>query len=57
MTDMQSRILNTLEAYLITNKDVLPEEKIKDLEEQIVIVKEYKRKDRMSLFFEVGLKR
>ena len=42
---------------MITNKDVLPEEKIKDLEEQIVTVKEYKRKDKMSFFFEVGLKR
>lgn len=37
---MKRRILKTLEAYLITNRDVLEETKIKDIEEQIKAVKD-----------------
>lgn len=40
--NMKERILKTLEAYLITNRDVLDEETIKDIEEQIEAVKKYK---------------
>lgn len=36
---MKERILKTLEAYLLTNRDVLEEDRIKDLEEQIETVK------------------
>ena len=36
---MKERILKTLEAYLITNRDVMEEDHIKDVEEQIETVK------------------
>ena len=36
---MKKRILNTLEAYLITNRDVMEEDHIQDVEEQIETVK------------------
>jgi hypothetical protein len=36
---MKERILNTLEAYLITNRDVMEEDHIKDVEEQIETIK------------------
>ena len=36
---MEERILNTLEAYLLVNKEVLDEAEIKDLEEQIEYMK------------------
>ena len=36
---MKERILKTLEAYLITNRDVMEEEHIKDVEEQIETIK------------------
>lgn len=36
---MKERILKTLAAYLITNRDVLEEDHIKDIEEQIETVK------------------
>ena len=36
---MKERILNTLEAYLITNRDVMEENHIKDVEEQIETAK------------------
>lgn len=39
---MQERILWTLEAYLLTNKDVMSNGDIKNLEEQIEAVKNYK---------------
>lgn len=39
---MKNRILKTLEAYLLTNEDVLEEAHIKDLKEQIEAVKNYK---------------
>ncbi len=39
---MKKRILKTLKAYLLTNKEVLSEEEIKDIEEQIVAVENYK---------------
>ena len=40
--EMKERVLKTLEAYLLTNRDVLEEDRIKDIEEQIQAVKEYK---------------
>ena len=39
---MQERILWTLEAYLLTNKEVMSNGDIKNLEEQIAAVKNYK---------------
>ena len=39
---MQERILWTLEAYLLTNKEVMSNGDIKNLEEQIEAVKNYK---------------
>ena len=39
---MKERVLKTLEAYLITNMDVLEADDIKDIEEQIEAVKDYK---------------
>ena len=39
---MKERILKTLKAYLQTNKDVLSQEEIKDIEEQIKAVENYK---------------
>ena len=36
---MKERILTTLEAYLITNRDVMEEDHIKDVEEQIETAK------------------
>ena len=36
---MKERILKTLEAYLITNRDVMEDDHIKDVEEQIEFVK------------------
>lgn len=39
---MKERVLKTLEAYLLTNMDVLEEEEIRDIEEQIKAVKGYK---------------
>ena len=36
---MKERILKTLDAYLITNRDVLEEKEIKDIEEQIKFIK------------------
>ena len=41
---MRERILTTLKAYLLTNKDVLSKEEIEDIEEQIKAVEEYKPK-------------
>ena len=38
---MEERILETLDAYLITNRDVLDEEKIEDICEQIETVEKY----------------
>ena len=39
---MKNRILKTLEAYLLTNEDVLEPDHIQDLKEQIEAVKAYK---------------
>lgn len=39
---MRERILKTLEAYLLCNREVMEPEEIKDLEEQIEAVKQYK---------------
>ena len=39
---MKERILWTLEAYLLTNKEVMSNGDIKNLEEQIEAVKNYK---------------
>lgn len=39
---MKERILKTLKAYLQTNKDVLPQEEINDINEQIKAVENYK---------------
>ena len=39
---MKNRILQTLEAYLLTNEEVLEPEHIEDLKEQIAAVKAYK---------------
>ena len=39
---MQERILWTLEAYLLTNNEVMSNGDIKNLEEQIEAVKNYK---------------
>lgn len=41
---MRERILATLKAYLLTNKDVLSKKEIEDIEEQIKTVEEYKPK-------------
>jgi hypothetical protein len=41
MNMMKKRILNTLEGYLLVNREVMPEEEIKDLEEQIEAVINY----------------
>lgn len=41
---MKERILHTLEAYLITNEDVLEADEIKDIKEQIQVVKAYNEK-------------
>lgn len=49
---MKERILKTLEAYLITNRDVMEEDHIKDVEEQI---KTIKRMDR--ILFELAYKK
>lgn len=46
---MKERILKTLKAYLLTNKDVLSQEDIKDIEKQIKAVENYKPK-LMDLF-------
>jgi len=42
LINLKERILNTLNAYLLTNKDILLEEEIKDIEEQIRTVENYK---------------
>jgi hypothetical protein len=47
---MKNRILKTLEAYLITNEDVLEEDHIKDLKEQIEAVRHYKENFFVRLF-------
>lgn len=47
---MRNRILKTLEAYLLTNEDVLEEDYIKDLKEQIEAVKNYKENFFVRLF-------
>ena len=39
---MKERILKTVEAYLITNEDVLEEKEIQDIKEQIQAIKQYK---------------
>lgn len=39
---MRERILKTLKAYLETNRDVLTNNEVKDIKEQIEIVKRYK---------------
>ena len=39
---MKERILKTLKAYLLINKEVLSQEEIKDIEEQIKVVERYK---------------
>jgi hypothetical protein len=39
---MQERILWTLEAYLLVNREVMSDGDIKNLEEQIEAVKKYK---------------
>lgn len=39
---MQERILWTLEAYLLVNREVMSDEDIENLEEQIEAVKKYK---------------
>ena len=41
---MRKRVLKTLKAYLLTNKDVLSKKEIEDIEEQIRVVEEYKPK-------------
>lgn len=40
---MQERILWTLEAYLITNEEVMSENDVQNLKEQIEAVKNYKQ--------------
>jgi thiamine phosphate synthase YjbQ (UPF0047 family) len=39
---MKERILKTVEAYLITNEDVLEEDQKQDIKEQIQAIKQYK---------------
>ena len=45
---MKERILKTLEAYLITNRDVMEDDHIKDVEEQIETIKHMNK-----IFFKV----
>lgn len=45
---MQERILWTLEAYLLTNEEVMSENDVQNLKEQIKAVKNYKP---LLLFF------
>lgn len=47
---MASRILETLDAYLVTNKEVLDVKHITNIKEQIAVVADYRNKAFVSIF-------
>lgn len=50
---MASRILETLDAYLTTNEDVMEMEHIINVKEQIKTVKKYKKETLISIFKDI----
>ena len=50
---MASRILETLDAYLTTNEEVMETKHIINVKEQIETVEKYKRKSFMSIFRDI----
>ena len=50
---MASRILETLEAYLITNEDVMETEHITNVREQIETVERYRKNSLVSIFRDI----
>lgn len=50
---MASRILETLDAYLTTNEDVMETEHITNVREQIATVERYKKKSFVSIFKDI----